>query len=33
MESQKQRAEALQHKLDALTDLEKSLVNRDTQAR
>ena len=33
MESQKQRAEALQHKLDALTDLEKSLANRDTQAR
>jgi hypothetical protein len=29
MESQKQRAEALQHKLDALTDLEKSLANRD----
>jgi hypothetical protein len=33
MESQKQRAEALQQKLDALTDLEKSLANRDTQAR
>jgi hypothetical protein len=33
MESQKQRAEALQQKLDALTDLEKSLAHRDTQAR
>jgi len=33
LESQRQRAEALQQKLDALTDLEKSLVNRDTQAR
>ena len=33
MESQKQRAETLQQKLDALTDLEKSLANRDTQAR
>ena len=33
VETQKQRAEALQQKLDALTDLEKSLANRDTQAR
>ena len=33
VETQKQRAEALQQKLDALTDLEKSLANRDTQTR
>jgi hypothetical protein len=33
VESQKQRAEALQQKLDALTDLEKSLANRDPQTR
>ena len=32
-ETQKQRAEALQQKLDALTDLEKSLAARETQAR
>jgi hypothetical protein len=32
-ETQKQRAEALQQKLDALTQLEKSLAARETQVR
>ena len=32
-ETQKQRAEALQQKLDALTELEKSLAQRETQPR
>jgi hypothetical protein len=32
-ETQKQRAEALQQKLDALTELEKSLAARETQIR
>jgi hypothetical protein len=32
-EAQKQRAEQLQQKLDALTDLERSLASREAQAR
>ena len=32
-ETQKQRAEALQQKLDALTELEKSLAQRESQPR
>jgi hypothetical protein len=32
-EAQKQRAETLQQKLDALTELEKSLSDRDAQSR
>ena len=32
-EAQKQRADALQQKLDALTDLEKSLSDRPTPSR
>ncbi len=32
-ETQKQRAEALQQKLDALTELEKSLTDRNAQSR
>jgi hypothetical protein len=32
-ETQKQRAEALQQKLDALTELEKSLAAREAQVR
>ncbi|MBC8024282.1 MAG: hypothetical protein H7Y14_14250 [Burkholderiales bacterium] len=32
-ESQKQRAEALQQKLDALTELERSLAQREAQSR
>ena len=32
-ETQKQRADQLQQKLDALTDLEKSLAARETQPR
>jgi hypothetical protein len=32
-ETQKQRADQLQQKLDALTDLEKSLATRETQPR
>lgn len=33
LEAQKQRAEALQQKLDALTELEKSLSDRSTSSR
>ncbi len=33
MESQKQRAEALQQKLDALTELERSLAQREAKSR
>jgi len=32
-ETQKQRAEQLQQKLDALTELEKSLAQRETPPR
>jgi hypothetical protein len=33
VEAQKQRAEQLQQKLDALTDLERSLATREAQTR